>query len=581
MPTRALGALLAAVAAVVFVVSIVTSAWWNGHPRVDGHVFSAKDVHIGLLGGEGCNTGGTGECQPLELGATFTTAAYGELGAIGLATAFAILVAAAAWRVSDGRKRIARLAIIVTAIAAAGALVLIVIGPQIKSTAKVDAPIGWGLLAFGGGILASIAGGLVTARVEREPLRLKTYAKPPDAPAFDVRELLQNEGLRPSAPMFGPGASGSLPGPAGPLGAPLVPSAPQLRPLYDVQGAVPAAIAPQLPQRAPTPIPRASAHQMAGLEPPELARASSEAQVTDPFLPPPPRSKPVTAPPPFVPAAAPYGKVPTIPPPIDRNKPKTMPPPLRGRAPSVAPFAVPAIDRSKSPSVAPPSIPTVQAGIDPLGKTMPAPGKGRPSVPMPAKPGPKTAPMPTPTPSIVTSAPKPRPSQPTLAHAVPPMPQIDTPPPQLRAPTESDDSLETGMRETEAITAVEVDHEAKALFEEQRRAREGRAETAAEAEPTGISEPPIHDVPPAEDTDSVQTTGRERVELEASEPVAPPPAAAPVKPPLSTAPASLPPPKTANIAASGPTPACPQCESPMAWVEEHLRFYCKSCRMYF
>jgi hypothetical protein len=52
------------------------------------------------------------------------------------------------------------------------------------------------------------------------------------------------------------------------------------------------------------------------------------------------------------------------------------------------------------------------------------------------------------------------------------------------------------------------------------------------------------------------------------------------RPPLSTAPDSLPPPRD-NKQASGPSPACPQCESPMAWVEEHLRFYCKSCRMYF
>lgn len=50
--------------------------------------------------------------------------------------------------------------------------------------------------------------------------------------------------------------------------------------------------------------------------------------------------------------------------------------------------------------------------------------------------------------------------------------------------------------------------------------------------------------------------------------------------PLSTAPDSLPPPKDSKHT-SGPSPACPQCESPMAWVEEHLRFYCKSCRMYF
>jgi len=83
--------------------------------------------------------------------------------------------------------------------------------------------------------------------------------------------------------------------------------------------------------------------------------------------------------------------------------------------------------------------------------------------------------------------------------------------------------------------------------------------------------------------------------------MAPPPAAAPPAPlpaatvappaplvrdrpmpklPISTAPDSLPPPKDQKQQ-MGPSPACPQCESPMAWVEEHLRFYCKSCRMYF
>ena len=141
MPTRALGALLAAVAAALFVVSIVTSAWWEGHPRVDGHVFTAKDVHIGLLGGEGCNTGGAGACQSLELGPTFTIAGYGELGAIGLATMLALLVAGAAWRVSDGRKRVAKAALAVTALATVGALALLALGPQIKSSQKIKTPI--------------------------------------------------------------------------------------------------------------------------------------------------------------------------------------------------------------------------------------------------------------------------------------------------------------------------------------------------------------------------------------------------------------------------------------------------------
>jgi hypothetical protein len=53
------------------------------------------------------------------------------------------------------------------------------------------------------------------------------------------------------------------------------------------------------------------------------------------------------------------------------------------------------------------------------------------------------------------------------------------------------------------------------------------------------------------------------------------------RPSISTAPTNLAPPKASEAVASGPTPGCPQCESPMAWVEEHLRFYCKQCRMYF
>ncbi len=55
----------------------------------------------------------------------------------------------------------------------------------------------------------------------------------------------------------------------------------------------------------------------------------------------------------------------------------------------------------------------------------------------------------------------------------------------------------------------------------------------------------------------------------------------PVQIPISTAPSSLPPPKQTTETTTGPQPACPQCEAPMAWVDEHLRFYCKSCRMYF
>jgi hypothetical protein len=203
------------------------------------------------------------------------------------------------------------------------------------------------------------------------------------------------------------------------------------------------------------------------------------------------------------------------------------------------------------------------------------------------------------------------------------MPQIDTPPPQLRAPTEADGRLDVAMRETDFITAVEIDAEAKAAAKATRSHEVARAGTESE-EATGIGEPPVHEGPvvartssderaameveglshasgdvPGDDTDALETAARERMDMDrldedaparaASAPASratPAPASratpAPrVKPPLSTAPPTLPPPKTANIPATGPTPACPQCEAPMAWVEEHLRFYCKSCRMYF
>ena len=88
-------------------------------------------------------------------------------------------------------------------------------------------------------------------------------------------------------------------------------------------------------------------------------------------------------------------------------------------------------------------------------------------------------------------------------------------------------------------------------------------------ETTNVSDIPSHDTAP-------------RGEPVAAAPTTLPPAPRLSQPKLavSTAPASLPPPKDAKQAA-GPSPACPQCESPMSWVEEHLRFYCKSCRMYF
>ena len=554
MGSRAVGAFLAIAAAAAFTVALLTPGWWSGHPTVDGHTYRTKTYEIGLYSATGCNTGGDGTCEALPLDGTFELVGYGELALGGLAAVLGLALGVATLRLRDGRAALAKLAIIAALVAAAGAAVAVVGFEPLDTGTRIDVPIGWGLFVFGGGVVATIAAGIVAPRARREPLRLKS-AMPPQLqqPAFDVRELLREEhdSLRPAAlgpePMIGravptsPG--GSLAGPAGPLGAPapLFQQAPTLRPLYEMSGRdVPAPPSPQLPTRAPTPLSRDMIESLVG------------------------KSKTP------VPAGA-----------LDGGTIRSLPPPATGS---------PAAARS------------------PLGPAGPAPSRASaPSVPAPTKP----------------PAPAPRTSAPTLAHSVPP-PPVDTPPPEIkpardaRVPTESDDRLANAMRETESVTAVEVDAEAKA------RAK-ARAETDDSTD-TGV----LAAVSPrgANDTDQVETVGRERISAllavgdrtdaspvepsasasDMSSPIAapPPPALAPSPPssaraesttdpsgaepgpearpsqvPISTAPASLPPPRPTSVMQTGPTPACPQCEAPMAWVEEHLRFYCKQCRMYF
>ena len=83
MAKRALGALFALAAALAFVVAIASSAFWSGHPIVNGRPITAKDVHVGLLGAEGCNTGGDGSCEAVDIGGARTLFAV-PLGLIGV-----------------------------------------------------------------------------------------------------------------------------------------------------------------------------------------------------------------------------------------------------------------------------------------------------------------------------------------------------------------------------------------------------------------------------------------------------------------------------------------------------------------
>ncbi|MGE5183017.1 MAG: hypothetical protein ACM31C_13185, partial [Acidobacteriota bacterium] len=258
-----------------------------------------------------------------------------------------------------------------------------------------------------------------------------------------------------------------------------------------------------------------------------------------------PDSQPIEPPPPL--------RLPTL---ADvPRKPPTLPPP---QPPAPPPRATPA-PRGSQPGMQPPQRPSQRPSQPPpIGRKTPVAGE---------KPIPDKAP-----------------EKRTIAHAIPPMPN--------RAETEDDDKRPTGVRDVveNPVTAVEIDAEAKAAHiakqqlaarqaalvaaKQQMLAKQHAAETAQmiEGSDTGVElAPPT--APPSDRTD--------QMELEAAIAVRPATATEQVQLPLSTAPASLPPPKKTETAISGPTPACPQCEAPMAWVEEHLRFYCKQCKMYF
>jgi len=549
MASRAVGALLGVSAAAVIAVSLATPAWWDGHPRVDGHTISAKTVSLGLWGGAtGCNTGGDEKCSPVPLNEMFAVAALGELGLAGLAALVALALGISAARDGKRKKGVAKLAIASALVAAAGGGVLFLLGPGIISEKSVGVPIGWGMMLFWGGVASAALGAIATIVSRPEPLRLKTAPPPQLAqvayqPApLDVHESLRDQLVAPTmssalADMrIDSDALGNAP-------TPLITTRPQLRAMYDPDGAgvVPAPIKPQLPTRPPTPMPRAQINALVGLPTPPGVAAVEPKTVQS--LPPPPasnlraESEPIDPPPPSAPPPAP-----PPPPPMSSAAPRspfgrtTPPPPNRAKPATAAPCPRPSIQihaRGSAPSISPEKR-----------------------------------------------------SKPTISHAIPPPPVAE---PRARPETEQDGRLEVGMRTTEPITSVE----AEAVRPDTAQV-EAAAEAVGDSTDVGVAiEPPSMATSPTDTPASPPPVVTPPPIIAAPAPPAPAPAPAPPPAPapapaeraspvpISTAPTSLPPPKTAQFTTSGPTPACPQCESPMAWVEEHLRFYCKQCRMYF
>ncbi len=595
MSSRLAGAILALTAAALLALSLVTSAWWAGHPVVDGRTIELKSVHVGLHGAEGCNTGGDGACTALEMPGGFAVTGYVGLGVTGLLAVGAILLGISTLRGAEGRKTLAKVVIGLVVGAAIVAIALVVQGPKMSGSARqVSIPVGYGMILFWIGDVVAILGSVLAMRPLPKPALRPSRAAfapgldapPPASQPMDVMAMFQPDPMRPAV---APPAGAGLAGPAGPLGAstgqpaPMHHAAPGLRPLYDADPNVGGAggyvgyAQPPMPARAPTPMPLANVAEMFGNGAPPPSAPPAFAPSPPAFAPPAP-APPALAPPPpsratsmgpavAMPPSPPPMKVPTIPPPMPGKVP-TIPPPNRARSQSVPPPPGAIAARLKASSVPPPiraaAVPLPVAPRTLAGAVVPPP----PAFQLPTRavtdPGDlgKTierdhdADVQVGRPATNSEIGDSTDANLPLAEAesTDVRPPLDTEEaPVVRPPTEGDDA------ETNAIEKQTIDDTG----------------VQDKVEPVAAAAPPAVIAPPAPPASPASPAPIEPAPIEAA------PVEAAPKIPISTAPDSLPPPTEKQAATSGPSPACPQCEAPMAWVEEHLRFYCKSCRMYF
>ena len=373
MASRVAGAVLALTAAALLAVSVIAAAWWNGHPHYNGAEIKAKEISVGPLGATGCNTGGDGACMSVPVDPTFETIGFALAGVTGLLAITALALAALTASVHARRKSFAIFVIVGSMIAALLALVLVVVGPKIRTEAPL--PFSTGLFVFFGGVACALGSSVFAMRTPsiqprgmqlappRQSRQSMQMAQVPISPhgGLDVHALLTQDQLRPSSlgpeprlargsPVQSPG--GALPGPSGPLGAiggpqqPLFSSAPQLRPLYDVApgqggtgGFVPQP-AQNFPMRPPTPIPRDQISAHAGI--PTPASIDVQKPVTVAGFPPPPQDLDAT----------------------DRDllraaglRPKTLPPPNRSKSASIPPQMSPLVQPRPLPTLANVSVP--------------------------------------------------------------------------------------------------------------------------------------------------------------------------------------------------------------------------------
>lgn len=552
MSSRIAGAVLALIAAGSIALSLLVFAWWAGTPTIDGQKKDIKVVEVGLLTAEGCDNRG---CQPVPLKSGFATTRYIELGAGGVLVLSALVLSILALAGSERRQVLSKIVISAAGASIIVALALLLMGPDFDTKQSITVPIDLrGMLTFWVGTgLAIIAGILAmrpTPRVVLRPPRVVSASAQPAAPApvpasqpVDVLAFL-DEPPPPPPPASPPSQAMTtpLPGPSGPLGAQFN-SGPQLRPLYDAApsqggsgGFVPGmATPPQLTAQGMTPVP-----------PPPPPKP----------LPPPIRNRPASAAPP-IPRGLPS---PTRPPPINRAQstfaaavvpppppPQTVLPPMREET---GDDHLETVERDKHAAESLDS--TFDAAATAALPDVPIDGSGTEQTEIG---GSLSVGDSTNVSSIAFEA-----SGPTSES-------------ERYEDNADEDMLATMSRDRVGAT----DRDLPTVAEPASAAASIAAAVLAPAASGNSSRIAISQPAPV----SVRTPPAPPAPAPISVPKIFPVKTPPPKVPISTAPDSLPPPSEKQVKNSGPSPACPQCESPMAWVEAHLRFYCKSCRMYF
>jgi hypothetical protein len=230
MSPRAVGALLAIVAALAFVVASASPAWWSGHPDVNGHTVAAKRVSVGLVGARGCNVGGDGRCEDIPTATGVRVLGYALVALVIVAIALAGALSVSIWRTNERRHSLANMTMILVGASVLVAIILLLAGPGLHTGAAVHVPIGWGpfvLVGAAGLAFAAsmIARGLVPVAADASPPVAGAYGAAPygtygtneassggqgyGAPAFGAAPPAFGYGASPFA--AAPGYGGSVP----------------------------------------------------------------------------------------------------------------------------------------------------------------------------------------------------------------------------------------------------------------------------------------------------------------------------------------------------------------------------------